>query len=46
MFLNDQLVTKLDLSHNQEVGLSSVMGDFYYNHQRKSEFKDFNVWAP
>ena len=45
-FVNSQLVSKLDLGHNQDQGWVSVIGDFYSNHQGKPEFEDFNVWAP
>ena len=45
-FINDQLVTKLDLGHNQDVGGVSAMGDFYLNHKGKPQFLNFNVWAP
>ena len=45
-FVNGQLVTKLDLGHNQDQGWVSVVGDFYSNHQGKPEFENFNVWAP
>ena len=45
-FVNGQLVSKLDLGHNQDQGWVSVIGDFYANHQGKPEFADFNVWAP
>ena len=45
-FINDQLVTKLDLGHNQDVGDVSAMGDFFRGDQGNPQFKDFNVWAP
>ena len=45
-FINDQLVTKLDLGHNQDVGNVSAMGNFFNNHQGNAQFKEFNVWAP
>ncbi len=45
-FINDQLITKLDLGHNQDTGGVSAMGDFYLNHFSSPEFHGFNVWAP
>ena len=46
LFLNDQLVAKLDLSHNMDYGSVSAMGDFYLGHDGSPKFEDFNVWAP
>ncbi len=45
-FVNDQLVAKLDLGHNQTSGGVSAMGDFYSSHQGSPSFENFNVWAP
>ncbi len=45
-FINDQLVTKLDLGHNQDVGEVSAMGGFFNNHRGDAQFINFNVWAP
>ena len=45
-FVNDQLVAKLDLGHNQGSGVVSAMGDYYRSHQGSPSFEDFNVWAP
>ena len=45
-FINDNLVAKLDLGHNQHVGNIGVMGNFYSNHQGNPQFRDFIVWAP
>ena len=45
-FLNGQLVARLNLSHNQDHGGVSAMGDFWADHQGEPEFRDFNVWAP
>ena len=45
-FDGDRLIAKLDLTHNQEVGSISVMGDFFSEDQGKPEFQNFNVWAP
>ena len=45
-FVNDQLVAKLDLGHNQASGGISAMGDFFSNHQGSPSFENFNAWAP
>ena len=45
-FVNDQMVAKLDLGHNQASGGVSAMGDYYLSHQGSPSFEDFNVWAP
>ena len=45
-FVNGALVARLDLSHNQDYGDVSVMGDFYLSHRGSPEFENFNVWAP
>ena len=45
-FVNDRLLAKLDLGHNQDVGGVSVMGDFFSDHQGNPQFLNFNVWAP
>ena len=45
-FLNDALVSKLDLSDNMDSGQVSVMGDFFHGHHGSPEFENFNVWAP
>ena len=42
-FVNDRLVAKLDLGHNQTTGGVSA---FYLNHQGSPSFENFNVWAP
>ena len=46
LFLNDVVVAALDLSHNQDLGGVSVMGDFYLDHQSSPSFSNFNVWTP
>ena len=46
LFVNDRLVAKLDLGHNQTSGGISTMGDFYLSHQGSPSFENFNVWAP
>ena len=45
-FLNDRLVARLDLSHNQTTGAVGAVGDFYLSHQGSPSFENFNVWAP
>ena len=45
-FLNDRLVARLDLSHNQATGTVGAMGDFFLSHQGSPSFEDFNVWTP
>ena len=46
LFVNDRLVAKLNLDHNQTSGRISAMGDFYLSHQGSPSFENFNVWAP
>ena len=46
LFINGQLVDKLDLSHNQDFGSVSAMGDFFADHSASPSFENFNVWAP
>ena len=46
LLVNDRLVAKLDLGHNQTSGGISAMGDFFRNHLGSPSFEDFNVWAP
>ena len=45
-FVNDRLVAKLDLGHNQASGGIGTVGDFWQNHQGSPSFENFNVWAP
>ena len=45
-FVNDRLVAKLDLGHNQASGGSSAMGGFFNSHAGEPSFENFNVWAP
>ena len=45
-FLNDGLISRLDLSHNLDSGWVSIMGDFFHGHRGSPEFENFNVWAP
>ena len=46
LFLGDQVVTKLDLRHNDDMGSVSAMGGFFDKIRGKIEFLNFNVWAP
>ena len=46
LFVNDRLVAKLELGHNQTSGRIGTMGDFYLSHQGSPSFENFNVWAP
>ena len=45
-FVNDNLIARLDLSHNQDYGSVSAFGDFFLDHQGSPEFENFNVWTP
>ena len=45
-FINDRLVAKLALDHNQDAGNVGASGDFFRDSQGKPEFMNFNVWAP
>ena len=46
LFVNEQLVAKLDLGHNQTSGGVSAMGGFFRSHQGSPSFENFNVWVP
>ena len=46
LFVNDRLVAKLDLGHNQTSSRIGTMGDFYLSHQGSPSFENFNVWVP
>ena len=45
-FVNGVYVAGLDLSHNQDYGDVSAIGDFYLSHRGSPEFENFNVWVP
>ena len=45
-FVNGELVAMLDLSNNPDVGGVSVMGGFFRDHTKESNFENFNVWTP
>ena len=46
LFLNDDMIAQLDLSHNMDFGSVRVMGDFFLDHESSPEFRNFEVWAP
>ena len=46
LFVNDRLVAKLDLGHNQTSGRIGTMGDFFRSDRGSPSFENFNVWAP
>ena len=46
VFVNGQLVTKLDMGHNQDAGYVSAMSGFLISQHGNPEFENFNVWAP
>ena len=45
LFINDELMSKLDLSHNQNEGFVSTQGGFLNDYQVEVEFTEFSVWA-
>ena len=45
-FLNDQLVSKLDISHNLDSGRITAMGDYYSDDVGVPSFEGFTVWTP
>ena len=45
-FVNGQLVSRLDLSHNMEHGSVSTMGGFYNDHTGEPSFENFKIWTP
>ena len=46
LFVNGELETELDLSHNQDSGYISAMGGLFSSDTGSPEFEKFNVWAP
>ena len=46
LFIDEGLVSKLDLSHNQDEGGVSAMANFWSSHRAEVEFYDVTVWAP
>ena len=45
-FVNDELISRLNLTHNQEEGWVTAMGNFFNAHRAEVEVRDFTVWAP
>ena len=45
-YVNGQLITRLDLSHNVDFGTVSAMGGFFNDRTGEPEFENFNVWTP
>ena len=45
-FVNGNLVSHLDLSHNLDYGDVSTLGRFFRDHTGEPTFKNFNVWTP
>ena len=46
LFIDEELVSKLDLSHNQDEGEVSAMANFWRDHRAEVDFYDVTVWAP
>ena len=46
LFMNDDLLSKLDLSRNEDEGPVSILGYFWTGHRGEFEFTGFSVWAP
>ena len=44
-FVNDQLIARLDLSHNLDRGDISAIGGYFNDHTGEHEFRNFNVWT-
>ena len=45
LFVNGEMVARLDLSYNLDYGSVSTMGGFYSDHIGEPEFENFNVWT-
>ena len=45
-YVNGQLITRLDLSHNVDFGTVSAMSGFFNDRTGEPEFENFNVWTP
>ncbi len=45
-FVNGELVSWLDLSHNLDYGFVNAMGGFFNDHTGEPSFENFNVWTP
>ena len=46
LLINDDLLSKLDLSHNKDEGSVYILGYFWNGHRGEFEFRDLSVWAP
>ena len=46
LFINEELISKLDLGHNQDEGWVGLVANYWNNHRAELEFHDFTVWAP
>ena len=46
LFVNGELASRLELSHNLDYGNVSAVGGFYYNRTGEIHFSNFNVWTP
>ena len=44
-FVNGDLVSRLDLSHNLDYGFVSAMGGFFEGHPGEPRFEGFRVWT-
>ncbi len=44
LFINDQLVSKLDLAHNQAEGYVSAAANFWLGHRSEVDLHNFTVW--
>ena len=44
-FVNEQLIARLDLSHNLDNGYISAMGGLINSHTGEPRFQNFNVWT-
>ena len=44
-FVNEQLIARMDLSHNLDRGYISAMGGLINSHTGEPEFRNFNVWT-
>ena len=45
-FVNNKLVSELDLRHNEDAGWISAMGSYFEGDTGSIDFEDFNVWVP
>ena len=44
-FINGELITMLDLSHNPDYGNVIAIAGFYNSHTAEPQFRNFNVWT-